>query len=86
MSKMTQVDAQRTALASFKDPSKASVKESELEVDHGCLIWSFDIEIAGGTGIQEVQMDAGSGKVLSSKHESPKAEAAEKAKDKSQNN
>ena len=68
--------------ASFKDSSKATVKEAELEAEHGCLVYSFDIGVAGRTGIQEVQVDAGNGKVLSSKHESPKAEAAEKAKDK----
>jgi uncharacterized membrane protein YkoI len=82
MAKVTQADAQKTALASLKDPSKATVKEAELEAEHGCLVYSFDIEVAGKTGVQEVQIDAGSGKILSSKHESPKAEAAEKAKDK----
>ncbi len=82
MAKITQADAQKAALASFKDSSKATVKEAELEAEHGCLVYSFDIEVAGQAGIQEVQVDAGSGKVLSSKHESPKAEAAEKAKDK----
>jgi hypothetical protein len=82
MAKVTQADAQKAALASFKDSSKATVKEAELEAEHGCLVYSFDIEVAGRTGIQEVQVDAGNGKVLSSKHESPKAEAAEKAKDK----
>jgi hypothetical protein len=83
MAKVTEADAQKTALASFKDPSKATVKESELEAEHGCLVYSFDIEVAGKTGIQEVLVDAGSGKVLSSKHESAKAEAAEQAKEKS---
>jgi uncharacterized membrane protein YkoI len=80
--KVTQADAQKAALATFKDQSKATVKEAELEAEHGCLVYSFDIEVAGKSGIQEVQVDAGNGKVLSSKHESPKAEAAEKAKDK----
>lgn len=82
IAKVTQADAQKAALASFKDPSKATVKEAELEAEHGCLIYSFDIEVAGQTGIQEIQVDAGNGKVLSSKHECPKAEAVEKAKDK----
>ena len=82
MAKVTQADAQKSALATFKDPSKATVKEAELEAEHGCLVYSFDIEVAGKTGVQEVQIDAGDGKVLSSKHEGPKAEAAEKAKDK----
>jgi hypothetical protein len=82
MARVTQADAQKTALESFKDQSKAAVKEAELEAEHGCLVYSFDIEVAGKTGIQEVQVDAGNGKVLSSKHESPKAEAAENARDK----
>jgi hypothetical protein len=43
---------------------------------------NFDIAVEGRRGIQEVQVDAGNGKVLSSKHESPKAEAREQAKDK----
>jgi hypothetical protein len=34
-----------------------------------------------GRGPQEVMIDAGNGKVLSSAYESPKKEAAEKAKD-----
>jgi Peptidase propeptide and YPEB domain len=81
MAKVTQADAQKAALASFKDPSKATVKEAELEAEHGCLVYSFDIDVAGKTGVQEVQVDAGDGKVLSSKHESSKDEATEKAKE-----
>ncbi len=82
MAKVSEDDARKTALASLKDPSKGTVKEAELESEHGCLVYSFDIAISGTSGIQEVQVDAGDGKVLSSEHESPKAEAAEKAKDK----
>jgi uncharacterized membrane protein YkoI len=82
MAKVTQADAQKTALATLKDPSKATVKSAELEAENGCLVYSFDIEVAGKTGVEEIQIDAGNGKVLSNKHESPKAEAAEKAKDK----
>jgi hypothetical protein len=40
--------------------------------------------VSGKSGVQEVQVDAGNGKVLSSKHESPKKEAAEKAKEKAE--
>ncbi|HEY2797009.1 MAG TPA: PepSY domain-containing protein [Thermoanaerobaculia bacterium] len=81
MAKVSRDDAQKTALSSLKDPSKASVKEGELEAEHGCLVYSFDIAIEGQSGLQEVQVDAGNGKVLSSKHESAKAEADEKAKE-----
>jgi hypothetical protein len=82
IAKVSRSDAQKTALATFKDPSRATVKEAELEAEHGCLVYSFDIELYGRTGIEEIQVDAGNGKVLSRKHESPAAEAAEKAKDK----
>jgi len=82
MAKISQDDAQKAALASLKDSSKATVKEAELEAEHGCLIYSFDIAIQGKSGIQEVEVDAGNGKVLSNKHESAASEAAEKAKDK----
>ena len=84
MAKVSQEDARKAALASLKDSSsKATVREAELEAEHGCLVYSFDIAIEGKSGIEEVQVDAGNGKVLSSEHESPKAEAREKAKDKS---
>ena len=82
LAKVSEDDARKTALASLKDPSKGTVKEAELESEHGCLVYSFDIQVTGAKGIQEVQVDAGNGKVLSSEHESPKAEATEKAKDK----
>ena len=82
MAKVNQADAQKAALATLKDPSKATVKSAELEAERGCLLYSFDIAVEGRSGIQEVQVDAGNGKVLSSKHESPKAEAREQARDK----
>lgn len=82
LARVTESDARQTALASLKDPAKATVKEAELEAEHGCLVYSFDIQVSGKSGIQEIQVDAGNGKVLSSEHENPKAEAVEKAKDK----
>jgi hypothetical protein len=44
-------------------------------------VYSFDIAIPGKPGIEEIIVDAGTGKVLSHKHESAKQEAAEQAKD-----
>ncbi|HWZ86247.1 MAG TPA: hypothetical protein VN032_08600 [Thermoanaerobaculia bacterium] len=82
MATITRSDAQKAALASFKDSTKVTIKGTELEAEHGCLVYSFDIAVAGKSGIQEVQVDAGNARVLSSKHESAKTEAAEKARDK----
>ena len=70
-----------TATAQAKFP-KATLKSAELEQEDGKLIYSFDFETAGKSGIDEVAVDAMTGKVLSVEHETPKSEAAEKAKDK----
>ena len=81
LARVTQADAQKAAVASKDIPAGASVAEAELEVEHGCLVWSFDLKLPDKPGVQEVQIDAGNGNVLFSAYESPKKEAAEKAKD-----
>ena len=78
LAKVTKEQAQKTALASTPN---SEVKESELEVERGCLIWSFDLKVTGKDGVQEVAVDAGNGKVLFSVYESPAKEKAEAAKD-----
>ncbi len=81
LAKVSEADAERTATAVFKNPSDVAVADSELEAEHGCLIWSFDLKVKGSEGVHEVQIDAGDGKVLSSVHETPAKEAAEKKND-----
>jgi uncharacterized membrane protein YkoI len=78
MAKVSMEAARKTALAK----QAGTVSKSELEVEDGCLVYSFDIKVAGKSGAQEIMVDAGNGKVLSSKHESAVKEAAEKAMDK----
>ncbi|MES2150264.1 MAG: hypothetical protein V4508_10770 [Pseudomonadota bacterium] len=58
------------------------LKDSELEVEDGCLVYSFDIITKSANGIEEVMVDAVSGQVISNKHETPAQEAAEAAADK----
>lgn len=78
MAKVTQADAQKAALAGFSNfASPATIAESELEIERDCLVYSFDVQVAGQKGVEEVLVDAGSGKVLSRKHETSKHEAAE---------
>ena len=79
LAKVTQADAEKLALARVKSP--ATVAGAELESEHGCLLWSFDLAVTGKPGIREVQIDAGNGKVLSVRHESAKHEAAEAAQE-----
>ena len=69
--------AQAAALAAVKSSSTATIASAELEAEHGCLIWSFDVKRPKLRGIQEVTVDAGSGKVLSSSHETPRDETKE---------
>ncbi len=58
------------------------MKEGELEEENGKLVWSFDIARPGTRNITEVQVDAITGKVVSTKIETPKHEAAEAAQEK----
>ncbi len=77
--KVTQAAAQKTALS--KVP-KGKIKSSELEREHGKLIWSFDISTPGSKNITEVQVDAKTGKIVVLQVETPKDQAKEKAADK----
>lgn len=80
LAKVSRADAESTPLKAV-NVSAASVASGELEAEGGCLIYSFDIQIPGKKSIIEVAVDAGTGKVLAQKHESPKDQAAEKAAD-----
>ncbi|MEO7177963.1 MAG: PepSY domain-containing protein [Allosphingosinicella sp.] len=53
------------------------IKSAELEREHGRLIYSFDIAAPGKTGIEEVQISAVDGSLVSVEHESPAKERRE---------
>lgn len=76
MAKLSRPAAEKIALERLK--RRGSISEKELEAEHGCLIWSFDIRVPGLKGVEEVNVDAGNGKVLDVHHESASQEAAEK--------
>ncbi|MEA2328106.1 MAG: hypothetical protein QOE68_3065 [Thermoanaerobaculia bacterium] len=57
-----------------------TVKSSELEREHGKLIYSFDIQTSK-TEITEVNVDAIDGKIIAVEHENAKKEADEKKKE-----
>ena len=73
--KVSQADAQATALAQVPN---GTVKESELEKEHGKLIWSFDIATPSTTDITEINVDAITGQVVSKENEKAEKEAKEK--------
>jgi uncharacterized membrane protein YkoI len=72
--KISEANARATALA--KAPG-GTVSSSELEREHGKLIWSFDIAQAGSTNVTEVQVDAKTGKIVSTKIETAEKEKKE---------
>ena len=77
LAKVSRVDAERVALKAVKTSHKKTVKSAELEAEGGCLIWSFDIGVAGSRMTHEVAVDAGNAAVLSVNTESPAQEADE---------
>jgi len=76
--KISRADAEKTALT--KAPN-GTVKEAELEEEHGKLIWSFDIAAPGTKNITEVTVDAITGEIVSVENETPEQQAKEKAED-----
>jgi uncharacterized membrane protein YkoI len=60
----------------------STLKSGEIEKEHGKLVYSFDLAVAGKSGITEVQVDAVTGKVVAVEHESAEDEAKEYGKEK----
>ena len=79
--KVGRAAAQATALARVPG---GKLRSSELEREHGKLVYSFDIKVAGKPGIEEVIVDAINGGVISVEHEDAKAEKAEALKERAE--
>src|SRR5450830_1203241 len=76
MAKVTSKDAEARAIASVAPEKVTSIMSSGVEVVNGCLAWPFDLRFANKGGVQEVMVDAGDGRILSSEYEPPAAGAA----------
>jgi uncharacterized membrane protein YkoI len=81
MAKVSESDARKRALDSV-NVQGATISSGGLEVEDGCLIYDYDVKIAGKSGVQEVMVDAGNGKIIKTEHESVVSEAAGKVKTK----
>ena len=77
--KISKEAAAKTALA--KVPG-GTIKGSELEHEHGALVWSFDIAIPKSRNIHEVQVNAVTGAIAYSAIETPQDQADEIEQDK----
>lgn len=73
--KISEADARQTALARVPN---GTIKEGELEREHGHLQWSFDIATPDTRDITEVNVDAVTGRVLDVSKEKPEGEKNEK--------
>jgi uncharacterized membrane protein YkoI len=70
------------AAAAMKRIPKGAIQSVELEREDGHLQYSYDIATPGKSGIDEVNVDALTGKIIAVEHETPeqmKKEAAEDA-------
>jgi hypothetical protein len=74
LSKITQRDAEARAIASVAPERVSSIMTSDVEAENGCLVWPIDLRFENKPGLQEVVIDAGDGKVLSSEYMAPKTE------------
>ena len=70
--KISEDSARAIALHRVRGP----VQALELEREHGRLLYSWDIKVAGKPGIMEVHVDALNGRVLAVEHENPKMKPA----------
>ncbi|MBU6409300.1 MAG: PepSY domain-containing protein [Verrucomicrobia bacterium] len=75
--KVSKADAEQTALT--KAPN-GTLKEGELEMEKGILIWSFGFATPGSQDTTEVNVDAVSGRVVSMEWEMPEAQAKQQEK------
>ncbi|HEX7104952.1 MAG TPA: PepSY domain-containing protein [Acidothermaceae bacterium] len=72
--KITEDSARVLALAEVPN---GKIRSGELEHEKGRWIYSFDIKVAGKAGIEEINVDAMTGKLVAHEHESPAAERKE---------
>lgn len=76
-------EAAAAKIAQAKYPS-ARIQGVELENEDGRLIYSYELKIAGHSGIEEVNVNARTGAVVNTEHEGPGAEATEAQHEKGQ--
>jgi uncharacterized membrane protein YkoI len=76
--KVTEPAAAKLALARV---AHGRITAVELENEGGRLIYSYEIKVPGRSGVEEVNVNAKTGKVVNTEHESAAAERKEAAKE-----
>ena len=78
LASVSQAAAQSRALDFVAPRKPVSVITSEVEVYEGCLVWTFVLRFSDVKGAQEIAVDAGDGKLLTSEIEAAGAGGEEK--------
>ena len=81
LAKQAKITEAAAATAALARVPKGTIESVELEREKGKLIFSYDIKTGGKSGIDEVNIDAVTGKIIAFAHESPAAEKKEAAED-----
>ena len=85
LAKLAKIDERAAATVAQRRVPKATIEAVELERENGKLMFSYDMKTVGKSGIDEVNVDAMTGKIIGFSHESPateRKEAAAEAKEK----
>ncbi|HKC55858.1 MAG TPA: PepSY domain-containing protein [Vicinamibacterales bacterium] len=81
LAKEAKVDEATAAAAARARVPNGTIRSVELEREKGRLIYSYDFTVTGKKGVEEVNVDAASGKVVATEHESAATERTEAAKE-----
>ncbi len=81
LAKQANVDEATAAAAARARVPNGTIRSVELEREKGRLIYSYDFTVAGQKGVEEVNVDAATGKVIAAAHESAATERAETARE-----
>ena len=84
LAKKAKISEAQAADIAMKRVPKGKIEAVELEREDGKFLYSYDLKTPGKSGIDEVHIDAMTGKVVSFVHETPameKKEAADEAKE-----
>ncbi|MDP9206557.1 MAG: PepSY domain-containing protein [Gemmatimonadota bacterium] len=82
LQKEAKISEDSARVIALREVPNGNVKSSELEREHGKLIYSFDITTPGKTGIEEINVSAIDGSVVAREHETAKMEKKEAALEK----
>jgi hypothetical protein len=77
--KVPETEAAKTALATVQN---GRIQAVELENENGRLIYSYELKVPGKSGIEEVNVNAKTGAVVNTEHESPASERGEAKQEK----